>query len=431
MHHNSGREYLKIRGGKPLSGSVKASGNKNAALPILAATLLTDEEMVLDNVPNIGDVRVMLEVLAELGCEVKFDGERAVIKAANLKSGSISREQCSKIRTSILFVAPLLHRFGHVEIFPPGGDVIGRRRLDAHFYGLETLGAKTHVDGSFIFDIEGRFHGRELFFDEASVTATEHILMAAVIAEGTTIIRNAASEPHVQDLARMLISMGAHIEGLNTNTLTIYGVSKLSGCSHSICGDHIEAGSFLALGAATGGKVTVTGIRKSDFWMIRRVFSRFNVPLEFHGDSVTVPAGLKMQVQKDFGGAVPRVDDGPWPQFPSDLMSSIIIMATQAEGTILFFEKMFESRLYFVDRLIAMGASAIVCDPHRVVISGPAKLRPLELSSPDIRAGMALLTAALCADGESSVYNVNVIDRGYANLDEKLSKLGADIERCQ
>ncbi len=423
--------YLKIRGGKPLSGTVTVAGNKNAALPILAATLLTKEKVTLTNMPDIVDVRVMLEVLAELGCECTFDGETATVQAKELNTSSISESQCSRIRTSILFVAPLLARTGKAKLYPPGGDVIGRRRLDAHFYGLETLGATANVTSrSFNFEIDGRFVGKDLFFDEASVTATEHILTAAVLAEGTTIIRNAASEPHVQDLARLLISMGAKIEGLNTNTLTITGVEELHGAEHQVCGDHIEAGSFLALGAATGGAVTVKGVRWADFWMINRVFERFNVPLSYSDGAISIPANVKLEVKKDFGGAVPRVDDGPWPQFPSDLMSSIIVMATQAQGTILFFEKMFESRLYFVDKLIAMGASAIVCDPHRVVISGPAQLHSLELSSPDIRAGMALLTAALCADGESIVRNVWVIDRGYSNLDEKLRALGADIERC-
>ncbi len=423
---------LKIVGGKPLSGTIKASGNKNAVLPILAATLLTKEEVTLTNVPNIGDVRVMLEVLKELGCTCSFDGSTVKVKAAHITATSISQAMCSRIRTSILFVAPILARKGEVSLYPPGGDVIGRRRLDAHFYGLETMGTSIITDGCFSFKLkQSHFQGKELFFDEASVTATEHILTAAVLAQGTTIIRNAASEPHVQDLAKILISMGANIEGLNTNTLTIVGVEELHGTTHEVRGDHIEAGSFLALGAATGGAVTVEGIQKSDFWMINRVFERFNVPLTFKNNSVSIPANIDLRVQKDFGGVIPCVDDGPWPQFPSDLMSSIVVMATQAEGTVLFFEKMFESRLYFVDRLIAMGSAAIICDPHRAIINGKSQLQGLELSSPDIRAGMALLTAALCAKGESLIRNVRVIDRGYSDLDLKLKSLGADITRIE
>ena len=421
---------LKIVGGKPLRGTIKAAGNKNAVLPILAATLLTEEEVTLTNVPDIGDVRVMIQVLQELGCICSFDGNTAKIKAANITQDNISQAMCSRIRTSILFVAPMLTRKGEVTLYPPGGDVIGRRRLDAHFYGLETMGTTTKTTDSFNFKLdEDRFQGKELFFDEASVTATEHILTAAVLAKGTTIIRNAASEPHVQDLAKFLISMGAKIEGLNTNTLTIVGVEKLGGTTHAVRGDHIEAGSFLALGVATGGCVKVEGIEMSDFWMIRRVFERFNVPLIFDNGSVTTPEKVELKVQKDLGGVIPTVDDGPWPQFPSDLMSSIVVMATQAEGTVLFFEKMFESRLYFVDRLIAMGSSSIICDPHRAVISGKCQLHGLELSSPDIRAGMALLTAALCAEGESLIRNVRMIDRGYSNLDLKLKSIGANIER--
>ena len=422
-------DYLEIEGGKTLSGTIKAAGNKNAALPILAATLLTDETVTLKNLPNIGDVRVMLQVLQELGCEVTYDGDTAVITPKNINRSTISHALCSRIRTSILFVAPLLVRTGKASIYPPGGDVIGRRRLDAHFYGLQRMGATVEFGKRFDFELENGFQGKDLFFDEASVTATEHILTAAVLAKGTTVIRNAASEPHVQDLARFLIGMGAKIDGLNTNTMTIEGVDKLHGVTHEICGDHIEVGSFLTLGAVTGGAMTVEGVRRSDYWMINRVFERFGVNLQFDGNNVSIPANIDLKVKKDFGGHIPRVDDGPWPQFPSDLMSSMIILATQAEGTVLFFEKMFESRLYFVDRLISMGASAIVCDPHRVVVSGPAKLHGIEMSSPDIRAGMALLTAALCAEGASIVRNMKMVDRGYSNLDEKLKNLGASINR--
>lgn len=422
-------DRLRVKGGRPLSGTIKISGNKNAVLPMIAASLLTPEPVTLTNVPRINDVLVMLELLNILGCEYTFEADRLTIHSANLKTSALPQDLCTRIRTSILFVAPLLHRCGTVNLFPPGGDVIGRRRLDAHFYGLESLGATIKFDQAFQFDLANGFHGRDLFFDEASVTATEHILMAAAVAEGETIIRNAASEPHVQDLAHMLNAMGANISGINTNTLVVQGVPALHGVEHEVIFDHIEAGSYLALAAATGGTITLEGVRKNSFWMINRVFERFGVNLHFDGHTVSIPEPVNMAVTKDFGGAVPTIDDGPWPQFPSDLMSSIIVMATQAQGTILFFEKMFESRLYFVDRLISMGATAILCDPHRVVISGPAKLRGVELSSPDIRAGMAMLTAALCAEGESIVHNMRVIDRGYEHIDEKLIALGADIER--
>ncbi|EDM28344.1 UDP-N-acetylglucosamine 1-carboxyvinyltransferase [Lentisphaera araneosa HTCC2155] len=421
---------LIIEGGTALNGSIKVSGNKNAALPMIAACLLTDKAITLHNLPDILDVKHMLEALQSLGASIERHADSVTIHAKDLSKSSLDHETCSKIRTSILLVAPILYRTGKVELHPPGGDVIGRRRLDTHFYGLEKLGAKlTDSFPAFVFEAKDGFSGSDLFFDQASVTATEHILMAAVVAKGKTWIRNAASEPHVQNLAEMLINMGARIKGLGTNCLEIDGVSSLDGGDIHIGGDYIEAASFLALGAATGGEITVTGTNKSDFWMARRVFERLGILLNMEHSQISIDPNSPRKIQADFGGAIPVIDDGPWPQFPSDMMSCMIVLASQVEGTVLFFEKMFESRLYFVDRLISMGANAIVCDPHRVVISGPAKLRANTLSSPDIRAGMALLGGALCASGTSTVKNIQMIDRGYANIESRLLQLGARVQR--
>ncbi|MDP7396158.1 MAG: UDP-N-acetylglucosamine 1-carboxyvinyltransferase [Lentisphaeria bacterium] len=422
---------FQIDGGAPLRGNVTPSGNKNAALPMIAAALLTDEQVVLENVPHIRDVVAMLKILDHLDVEHEFSGNTLRICAANLQRSDLPESLCREIRTSFLFVAPLLVRLGRADLHPPGGDVIGRRRLDAHVYGLEGLGATVDID-RFEFSAPQGLSARHLFFDEASVTATEHIMMAAVVARGTSIICNAASEPHVQDLAQLLIAMGAKIDGLNTNTLTINGVESLHGTTHRIASDHIEVGSFLALAAATGGTITVNDIVSSHYWMIQRVFQkRFGVLLDSNANAntITIRGPARAAVQKDMLGHIPRVDDGPWPQFPSDLMSTMIVLATQAQGTVLFFEKMFESRMYFVDQLIQMGAGIIVCDPHRVVVTGPTPLRSQYMSSPDIRAGMALLIAALCADGHSVVDNAWVIDRGYEDIIGKLRKLGANIER--
>jgi UDP-N-acetylglucosamine 1-carboxyvinyltransferase len=418
-----------VHGGSPLSGAIEASGNKNAALPMIAATLLTDEPVTLERLPAIRDVAAMLEILEHLGAAVERDGSRVTIRSAGVRQAEIPWELCEKTRTSFLFVAPLLSRAQRVELHRPGGDAIGRRRLDPHFYGLRSLGVIVDEE-RFVFEAPQRLQGRQLFFDEASVTATEHILMAAVLAEGTTTILNAASEPHVQDLCRMLIAMGAVIEGVGTNTLTIHGVERLGGTTHRITSDHVEAASYLALSAATGGELTVRGTSISHYWMIRRVFQRFGLSLELHPEHLYLPGGQTPRVIADLGGAIPRVDDGPWPQFPSDCMSAMLVLATQAHGTVLFFEKMFESRMYFVDPLVRMGANIIVCDPHRVVITGPSRLRGATLRSPDIRAGMALVMAALCATGRPSIIqNAEVIDRGYEHFEHKLRALGARIER--
>jgi len=418
-----------IHGGRPLEGEIRASGSKNAVLPMIAAAMLTEEEVVLENVPSIRDVDVMLEIAGVMGAEVSRLGDRVTIRAANLNDQTLPRALCERVRTSVLFVAPLLHRLGRAKLHPPGGDGIGRRRLDPHFYGLRQMGA-TVDDQEFDFRARERLDGAMIFFDEASVTATEHILMAATLARGTTTILNAASEPHVMDLAKMLSSMGARIDGLYTNTLTITGVEKLSGATHRVVSDHIEVGSYLALAAATRGGITVHDTVRGHYWMMHRVFNRFGIELDIKSDRIVMPSGQTPRIQPDAGGAIPQVDDGPWPQFPTDMMSPLLVLATQSEGTILFFEKMFEGRMYFVDPLIQMGANAIICDPHRVIISGPSSLRGQTVRSPDIRAGMAMIIAALCATKRPCVVqNAEIVDRGYERVEEKLRALGADIVR--
>lgn len=417
-----------IHGGRTLSGEITASGNKNAVLPMIAATLLTDEEVVLQNVPAIRDVESMLTVLRHLGAEVARDGDTVRVRTAKIESSEIPRALCELTRTSFLMAGPLLCRTGEAKLAAPGGDQIGRRRLDAHFYGMRQLGVDVD-ESAYRFTTKGRLQGRRMFFDEASVTATEHVLMMAVLAEGTTVMLNVASEPHVQDLAKLLSAMGAQIEGAGSNTLVIHGVSRLTGATHRVVSDHIEVGSYLALAAATCGEITIHGTQPSHYWMTHRIFERFGVDFENVPGRIHLPGGQVPRVCKDAGGAIPRVADGPWPQFPSDMMSPMLVLATQAEGTVLFFEKMFESRMYFVDPLIQMGADIIVCDPHRVVISGKTPLRASTVRSPDIRAGMALIMAALCAEGRTVVQNAEIVDRGYEFLEDKLQALGANITR--
>jgi len=418
-----------IQGGRPLSGEIAASGSKNAVLPMIAAALLSDEEVILENVPDLRDVTGMLDILEYLGASVSRSPGKLVLRARKVEQTEIPFELCERTRTSFLFVAPLLHRAGRVCLHPPGGDQIGRRRLDAHFYGLRGLGVELDED-KLEFRLDGRLTPAMLFFDEPSVTATEHILMAAVVAEGKTTLLNAASEPHVQDLGRMLQGMGADIEGLGTNTLTVNGVERLHGTTHRVVSDHVEVGSYLALAAATGGGITITDTVRGHYWMLNRIFERFGISLDIQSDRIVLPEGQVPRIRRDAGGATPSVADGPWPQFPTDMMSPMVVLGTQSQGTILFFEKMFESRMYFVDPLIQMGANIVVCDPHRVLVTGPTALRGQTVRSPDIRAGMALLIAALCARGRPSVVqNAEILDRGYEKLEEKLGALGADITR--
>jgi UDP-N-acetylglucosamine 1-carboxyvinyltransferase len=416
-----------IEGGCPIKGTIKASGNKNAALPCIAAALLTDEPVILRNIPDIEDVQVMLSVFRSLGGETVSLGPNAWrLSIRDIAASEIPPEYAQKIRASILFAGPLIARTGRVVLPPPGGDVIGRRRLDTHFLALTELGAKVKINDAFIFSAPV-LKGADIFLDEASVTATENAVMAAALAEGETILTNAASEPHVQDLCRMLTSMGASIEGIGSNILTIKGVKKLSGCEFEIGADFMEVGSFIGLAAATGGELTIEGIKQKDIRPAKIAFGKLGIVWEHEGSTLRVPDAQAMEVNCDLGGMVPKIDDAPWPGFPPDLTSIITVVATQVKGTVLVHEKMFESRMFFVDKLIAMGAMIVLCDPHRAVISGPTRLKGSELHSPDVRAGMAMIIAAMCAEGKSTISNIYQIERGYENIAARLSSLGGRI----
>ncbi|MDR1469699.1 MAG: UDP-N-acetylglucosamine 1-carboxyvinyltransferase [Spirochaetaceae bacterium] len=416
-----------IRGGRPINGTISVGGNKNAALPCIAAVVLSEGECVLRNIPDIEDVRVMLSVFRALGGTAEPAGKAAwKLTMGDVKVQAVPQSEAAKIRASILFAGPLLARTGKVELPPPGGDVIGRRRLDTHFLALTELGAKVEINGMFQFSAK-RLRGTEIFLDEASVTATENAVMAATLAEGKTVLSNAASEPHVQDLCRMLVRMGARIEGIGSNVLTIHGVRKLGGCDYTIGADFMEAGSFIGLAASARGCLTIEGPQVSDMRPARTAFRKLGIVWEHEGTTLRIDARPPLKVNEDLGGMIPKIDDAPWPGFPPDLMSTVTVAATQVEGTVLIHEKMFESRLFFVDMLIRMGARIVLCDPHRAVISGPSKLSGSELTSPDVRAGMAMVIAALCAQGKSTIRNIYQIERGYENLVERLSGLGADI----
>jgi len=420
-----------INGGIPLNGTIKVSGNKNAALPCIAAALLTDEPVVLKNIPDIEDVHVMLEVFKALGGEVETPAPNTLkLRLLNIKAAEIPQEQAKKIRASILFAGPLLARSGKAVLPPPGGDVIGRRRLDTHFLVLTELGSKVKIGDSFTFTAK-TLTGADIFLDEASVTATENAVMAAVLAKGKTILTNAASEPHVQDLCRMLVKMGAQIEGVGSNILTITGVKKLSGCEFEIGADFMEVGSFIGLAAVTGGDLHIEGARHEDMRPAKIALGKLGIVWAHEGTVIHVPKNQSMEVNHDLGGMIPKIDDAPWPGFPPDLISIIIVVATQIKGTVLVYEKMYESRMFFVDKLIGMGARIVLCDPHRAVISGPSKLHGTELISPDVRAGMAMLIAAMCAEGNSVIRNIYQIERGYEHLEERLSSLGARIKRIE
>jgi UDP-N-acetylglucosamine 1-carboxyvinyltransferase len=423
------RQSFVIEGGHALSGHVQAAGNKNAALPILAACMLTEEAVELSNVPRILDVDTMLALLRATGAEADWVGPNDVhVDASGVTTTELDEELCNQIRASILLSGPLLARFGTATVPPPGGDVIGRRRIDTHINALVALGAD--IDAGQRYEMRAdRLRGTSLFLDEASVTGTENAIMAAVLAAGETVLQNAACEPHVQDLCRFLVSLGAEIEGIGANVLHVRGVESLGGCSHRICPEHIEVASFIGLAAVTGSDITIDGAAPSDLLAVLPALERLGVRVESVGDSIHVPAGQELVIQDDLGGQIPKIEDGIWPAFPSDLTSIAVVVATQAHGTILVFEKMFENRLFFVDKLVGMGARIIICDPHRVVISGPAKLYGERLESPDIRAGMAMLIASLCAEGVSTIGNIAQIDRGYERIDERLRSLGARIER--
>ena len=423
------RQSFVIEGGHSLSGSVQAAGNKNAALPILAASLLANEPVELGNVPRILDVDTMLALIRGTGADADWVGPNDVrVDASSVTTTELDEELCNQIRASILLAGPLLARFGTATVPPPGGDVIGRRRIDTHIHAFAALGAEVETGQRYEMRAE-RLKGTTLFLDEASVTGTENAVMAAALADGETTLRNAACEPHVQDLCRFLVMLGADIDGIGSNVLRVRGVEELGGGRHRICPEHIEVASFIGLAAVTGSDVTIEGAESDDLLAVLPAFERLGVRVELNGDSVRVPAGQELVIQDDLGGQIPKIEDGIWPAFPSDLTSIAVVVATQAHGTILFFEKMFENRLFFVDKLVGMGARIIICDPHRVVVSGPAKLYGERLESPDIRAGMAMLIASLCAEGTSTIGNIAQIDRGYERIDERLRALGARIER--
>jgi UDP-N-acetylglucosamine 1-carboxyvinyltransferase len=422
-------ESFVIEGGLPLSGRLVAAGNKNGALPILAACLLAHEPVVLHNVPRILDVETMVELIADLGVVVRWEGQNTVfVDASEVARHELDEALSRRIRASILLAGPLLARCARALVPPPGGDVIGRRRLDTHIDAFQQLGAEVVFGRRYEMRAD-RLRGAEVFLDEASVTGTENAIMAAVTAEGVTVLGNAACEPHVQDLCRFLVALGARIEGIGSNVLRIEGVERLGGGEYRIGADHIEVASFVALAAVTGGDLTIDDVVPGDLVPIAPVFERLGVRIEVEGTSVRVPPGQELVVRDDLGGQVPKIDDGPWPAFPADLTSIALAVATQARGTVLIFEKMFENRLFFVDKLVGMGARIILCDPHRAVVAGPAQLYGERLTSPDIRAGMAMLIAALCAEGTSTIGNVGEIDRGYERIDERLRALGARIER--
>jgi UDP-N-acetylglucosamine 1-carboxyvinyltransferase len=423
---------FRVTGGRALKGTIRPAGNKNAALPILAATLVADGPCRIDNVPHIRDVETMLALLEHLGAVVRWDGPNTVeVDATRAEPRALDPALCARIRASILLAGPMLARFGRVTLPPPGGDVIGRRRVDTHFLALERLGAEITVGDAY--KLEGKLAGADIFLDEPSVTGTENALMAAVLAHGTTTLRNAASEPHIQDLARFLAVMGATIDGIGTNALTIEGSGgtplRAAPPPYTIGPDHIEIGSFIGLAAVTGGAVTIDGVRPDDLRSTLLAFERLGVRPRLDGTALTVDADQERRIRPDLGGHVPKLEDGPWPAFPADLMSIAIVVASQCEGLLLVFEKLFESRLFFVDKLIGMGARIVLCDPHRAVIAGPSPLRGQVVESPDIRAGMAMLLAALAAQGDSVIHNIGQIERGYERIDERLRALGAQIER--
>jgi UDP-N-acetylglucosamine 1-carboxyvinyltransferase len=422
-------ESFVIEGGRPLRGPVRVAGNKNAALPIIAAALLTEEPVVLRNVPAIRDVETMLALVADLGVEVEVL-EPGVIRivADDVRKTELDAELCTRIRASILLAGPLVARWGEAIVPPPGGDVIGRRRLDTHIHALGRLGAEITADRRLHMKAAGLV-GAQVFLDEASVTGTENAVTAAALAEGETTIVNAACEPHVQDLCRFLASLGARIDGIGSNVLVVHGVDRLGGGEWRICPDHIEVASFVGLGAVTEGEIVIEDVVPEHMVGVWHGFERLGIQWQAEGSTVRVAGGQELVIQDDLGAQIPKIEDGPWPAFPADLTSIALAVATQARGTVLIFEKMFENRLFFVDKLVTMGARIILCDPHRAVVNGPTRLYGERMESPDIRAGMAMLIASLCAEGRSTIGNIGQIDRGYERIDERLRALGASVER--
>ncbi|MBI2218611.1 MAG: UDP-N-acetylglucosamine 1-carboxyvinyltransferase [Candidatus Rokubacteria bacterium] len=425
-----GEDRFVIEGGTAVSGTVTPSGNKNEALPVLAAALLARGPVVIDNLPRIRDVETLIRILRQLGVTAGIDGDHTItVDAGDLPERQPDAALAAEIRGSFLLAAPLLARWGCVVIPVPGGDRIGRRRVDTHLLALRQLGVDVRAGQAFTLEVRGRFQANEVFLDEASVTGTETAVMAAAVAAGTSRILNAACEPHVQGLCHALNAMGARIRGIGSNVLEVDGVDELGPARHRLGPDHIEIGSFAAIAAMTGGELSITDVVPEDLRMIRLVLERLGVETRLEHRTLVVPARQKRVIVPDVGGAIPKVDDAPWPGFPADLTSLALVLATQCEGTLLIHEKLFESRLFFVDRLIGMGARIVLCDPHRAVVIGPARLHGAEIASPDIRAGMALIAAALCAEGRSVIRNVQQVDRGYERIDERLRALGARITR--
>jgi UDP-N-acetylglucosamine 1-carboxyvinyltransferase len=418
-----------VEGGIPLNGRIRPAGNKNAALPIICATLLSDEPITLENVPDIRDVRTLLELLEQLGCDVEWIGADTVrIHATEIRIAEVDRRLAAHIRASILLAGPMLARAGSMILPPPGGDVIGRRRVDTHFLALQRLGARVETRGGYHLKADG-LQGADIFLDEPSVTATENTIMAAALAKGTTRLRNAAAEPHVQDLCNMINGLGGKISGIGTHVLEIEGVDRLRGGSFRIGSDHIEVGSFIGLAAVTRGEITIADAAVEHLDSTLLAFERLGIRCEAQGKDLYVSGDQELEVKMDVGGHIPKIDDGPWPAFPADLTSIALVVATQCRGTVLIHEKMFESRMFFADKVIGMGARIVLCDPHRAVVVGPSRLYAGVVESPDIRAGMALLIAALGAEGESHIYNIQQIERGYENIDQRLRDLGARIVR--
>jgi UDP-N-acetylglucosamine 1-carboxyvinyltransferase len=422
-----------IEGGHRLSGEITVAGNKNAALPMLAATLLTDEPVRVENLPEIRDVQTMRAALEDLGATITaHEPGQITVHTRNLRSTAPTPEICQRMRASFVLAGPLLARGGQAELPAPGGDKIGRRPVDTHIQALRALGAEVEVrPDRYVMRAPRRLVGTEIFLEEMSVMATENAVMAASLAKGTTVIQNAASEPHVQDLCRMIVAMGGHVRGIGTNVLEIDGVDRLRGCTTAVGPDYLEVGSFIALAAVTGGELLIRGARPEQHRVTASAYGKLGVRWEVRGDDILVPSGQELVVQDGLHGAVPRIHDAPWPGFPADLTSIALVLATQARGTSMIHEWMYESRLYWVDRLISMGARVIVCDPHRAVVIGPARLYGQTVSSPDIRAGMALLIAALVAEGKSTIHNAQQIDRGYQRIDERLRAVGAHIQRSE
>jgi UDP-N-acetylglucosamine 1-carboxyvinyltransferase len=423
-------QYI-VEGGHRLHGSIRPSGNKNAALPIVAASLLSRSQVRLTNVPRIRDLETLVELVRSVGATAEWaDRNTLDISASELRPQSLDPALCVRIRASILLAAPLLARCGNITLPAPGGDVIGRRRLDTHFLAMTQLGVRVSEEGGYKMTVD-HLVGADVFLDEPSVTGTENALILAAAASGTTILRNAASEPHVQDLAHFLVALGARIEGIGTNTITVHGGRALgeTAVTHAIGPDHIEVGSFIGLAAVTHSELRVVDAGVEHLRSTLMGFERIGIRCRIEGRDLVIPADQEMRVNKDFGGHIPKLEDQPWPAFPADTMSIAIVAATQCDGVILVHEKMFESRLFFVDRLIGMGANIVLCDPHRCIVSGPSPLRGATMESPDIRAGMAMLLAAMCATGQSTINNVAQIERGYERIDERLNALGAHITR--